>query len=184
MGESATTGENRRDGDSRTEGPGEAGGGLDRRRALTIFAGVVLVNVVGAVPAILAGPDSAWFRALVKPDIYPPSWVFGVVWTLLFTLLGVALALVWLDARDTRAGRVALGLFVAQMVLNVAWTPAFFAAENLLAGLVVIVALWPFVLATIVAFDRVDRRAALLLVPYLAWVTFAAVLNYRFLALN
>jgi tryptophan-rich sensory protein len=79
---------------------------------------------------------------------------------------------------------VALAAFVGQMVLNVAWTPAFFAAENLLAGLVVIVALWPAVLGTIWAFNRVDRRAAALLVPYLAWVTFAALLNYRFLALN
>jgi benzodiazapine receptor len=166
-------------------GMGEsASDGFDRKRVLTTVAGVVLVNVAGATPAILAGPDSAWFRSLAKPAIYPPSWAFGVVWTLLFVLLGVAVAFVWLDARGTRAGRVALGLFVGQMVLNVAWTPAFFAAENLLAGLVVIVALWPAVLATVVAFGRVDRRAAALLVPYLAWVTFAAVLNYQFMALN
>jgi len=184
MGESANADANRNDtgtepGDGRTSGDG-----LDRRRVLTAVAAVVLVNVVGATPAILAGPDSAWFRSLATPALYPPPWAFGVVWTLLFTLMGVALALVWLDARRTRAGRVALALFVGQMVLNVAWTPAFFAAKNLLAGLVVIVALWPAVLATIVAFDRVDRRAAALLVPYLAWVTFAAVLNYRFWALN
>lgn len=160
------------------------GDGFDRQRALTMLAGVVLVNVVGAAPAVLSGPGSPWFRGLAKPAIYPPGWVFGVVWTLLFTLLGVAVALVWLDGRETRAGRVALGLFVGQMCLNVAWTPAFFAARNLLAGLAVIVALWPAVLATVVAFDRVDRRAAALLVPYLAWVTFAAVLNYRLWALN
>ncbi|PSP54128.1 hypothetical protein BRC74_02035 [Halobacteriales archaeon QH_7_68_42] len=113
-----------------------------------MLAGVVLVNVVGAAPAIIAGPDSAWFRSLAKPAIYPPGWAFGVVWTLLFTLMGVAVALVWLDGRGTRAGRVALALFAVQMVLNV------------------------------------DRRAALLLVPYLAWVTFAAVLNYQFYVLN
>lgn len=155
-----------------------------RRTAATVIAGVLLVNLVGGAPAVLSGPDSAWFRALAKPAIYPPPWLFGVVWSLLFTLLGVAVALVWLDGRETRAGRVALGLFVGQMCLNVAWTPAFFAARNLLAGLAVIVALWPAVLATVVAFDRVDRRAAALLVPYLAWVTFAAVLNYRLWALN
>ncbi|WP_436927748.1 TspO/MBR family protein [Halosimplex amylolyticum] len=162
-----------------------------RRTALTVVAGIVLVNVVGAAPAVLSGPGSAWFRALAKPAIYPPPWLFGVVWTLLFTLMGTAVALVWLaDGRggEQRTGwsarRVALALFAGQMVLNVAWTPAFFAAENLLAGLVVIVALWPAVLATILAFDRVDRRAALLLVPYLAWVTFAAVLNYQFWRLN
>jgi len=184
MGESATAGENQSDAGTEPGDGSTSGDGFDRRRVLTAVAAVVLVNVVGATPAILAGPDSAWFQSLVKPTLYPPPWAFGVVWTLLFTLMGVALAVVWLDARGTRAGRVALGLFVGQMVLNVAWTPAFFAAENLLAGLVVIVALWPAVLATIVAFDRVDRRAAALLVPYLAWVTFAAVLNYQFWALN
>jgi len=171
------------DGNGATGTEGE-GSGADRRRVLTLLAGVVLVNVVGAAPAVLAGPDSAWFRSLTRPAIYPPGWAFGVVWTLLFTLMGVAVALVWLDGRGTRAGRVALALFAVQMVLNVAWTPAFFAAENLLAGLAVIAALWPAVLVTIVAFDRVDRRAALLLVPYLAWVTFAALLNYQFYVLN
>jgi tryptophan-rich sensory protein len=166
-------------------------GGWGRERVLTVVAGVLLVNLVGAAPAVLSGPGSPWFQALAKPAIYPPPWVFGVVWTALFTLLGVAVALVWLagDASEPADGqwsarRAALAAFVGQMVLNVAWTPAFFAAENLLAGLVVIVALWPAVVATIWAFDRVDRRAAALLVPYLAWVTFAAVLNYRFLALN
>jgi tryptophan-rich sensory protein len=156
---------------------------LDRGDLPTIVAGVLLVNVVGAAPAVLSGPGSPWFQALVKPAIYPPPWVFGVVWTALFTLLGVTLALVWL-AEAGRTRQVALGLFVAQMVLNVAWTPAFFALENLLWGLVVIVALWPLVAATLWAFARVDRRAAVLVVPYLAWVTFAAVLNYQFLALN
>jgi len=170
-------------------------GGWGRERVLTVVAGVVLVNLVGATPAVLSGPGSPWFQALAKPSIYPPPWLFGVVWTALFTLMGVAVALVWLadgrggvgtnaDGRGWTARRIALAAFAGQMVLNVAWTPAFFAAENLLAGLVVIVALWPAVVATIWAFDRVDRRAAALLVPYLAWVTFAAVLNYRFLALN
>jgi len=173
-------------------------GGWEREGVLTIGAGILLVNLVGAVPAVLSGPGSPWFQSLAKPSIYPPPWLFGVVWTLLFTLIGVALALVWLaDGRATDADgsasadrdgwtarRVALAAFAGQMALNVAWTPAFFAAENLLAGLVVIVALWPAVGATIWAFDRVDRRAALLLVPYLAWVTFAAVLNYQFWALN
>ncbi|WP_436928744.1 TspO/MBR family protein [Halosimplex halobium] len=166
-----------------------------RRPAVAVVAGVVAVNLVGAAPAVLSGPGSPWFQTLVKPAIYPPPWLFGVVWTLLFTLMGVALALVWLadgggTVEESRSSdgwtdrRVALAAFAGQMVLNVAWTPAFFAAENLLAGLVVIVALWPAVAVTIRAFDRVDRRAAALLVPYLVWVTFAAVLNYRFLALN
>lgn len=108
--------------------------------------------------------------------------MFPVVWTLLFTLLGIALWLVW---ESDGAGRgLALSLFAAQMVANVAWSPAFFGAENLLLGLGVILALWILIVATILAFRRVDRRAAVLLVPYLAWTTFAAVLNFELWRLN
>jgi len=157
---------------------------LDRGGLPAVLAGVLLVNVVGAGPALLAGPDSPWFQQLAKPAIYPPGWVFGAVWTALFTLLGIAVALVWLAGIDRRDVRVALGLFALQLAFNVAWTPAFFALENLPLGLAVIVSLWPLVLATIAAFARVDRRAAALLVPYLLWVTFAAILNYQFWAMN
>jgi len=157
---------------------------LDRGDLPTVVVSVLLVNVVGAAPALLAGPDSPWFQALEKPAIYPPGWVFGVVWTTLFTLLGVAVALVWLAGTDRRPVRLALGLFVLQMAFNVAWTPAFFALEDLMLGLLVIVSLWPLVVATTAAFARVDRRAGALLVPYLLWVTFAAVLNYQFVVVN
>jgi tryptophan-rich sensory protein len=154
----------------------------NRSEALGALGFVVAVNVLGAVPALVAGPDSTWFRALEKPALYPPPVVFGVVWTVLFTLMAVALWLVW--RRDAEGRRLAIGLFVVQMAVNVAWTPVFFALESIAAALAVIGLLAVLVAATIVAFDRVDRRAAALLVPYLLWVCFAAVLNYRFLQLN
>jgi tryptophan-rich sensory protein len=153
-----------------------------REAALRAVGFVLLVNVVGAAPALLAGPDSAWFQALEKPALYPPPVVFGVVWTALFTLMGVALWLVW--GSDAEGRQVAIALFAAQMAFNVAWTPVFFAREALLVALGVIGALWVLVAVTIVAFDRVDRRAAALLVPYLLWVSFAFFLNYRFWQLN
>ncbi|MFC6786982.1 TspO/MBR family protein [Halobaculum halobium] len=144
---------------------------------------VVLVNVAGAVPALLGGPSSAWFEALTKPALYPPPWLFGVVWTALFTLSGAA---VWLVVRAEPSGarRLAFAAFVVQFVFNVAWTPTFFAFQEIAAALGVIVALAVLLAGTVGAFARVDRRAAALLVPYLAWVCFAAVLNYRFLVLN
>ena len=154
----------------------------DRDGLLRAIGFVLLVNVVGSVPGVLSSPDSAWFRALEKPAFYPPEIAFPVVWTALFTLLGVALWLVW--RADGPGRRLALGLFAVQMALNVAWTPVFFSAQELFAGLVVIVALWGLLVATIVAFRRVDRRAAALLVPYLLWVTFAAVLNVELWRLN
>ncbi|ACV47323.1 MULTISPECIES: TspO/MBR family protein [Halomicrobium] len=157
---------------------------FDRRDLRWALASVVLVNVVGGVPAVLGGPESAWFEGLVEPAIYPPGWAFGVVWTVLFTLLGVAVFLVARVGLDERRVRVALGLFVLQFAFNVAWTPVFFALQRPLAALGVIVALAVLIVPTMWAFDRVDRRAAALLVPYLVWVLFAALLNYRFWVLN
>jgi benzodiazapine receptor len=140
---------------------------------------VLLVNAVGALPAVLFGANTGWFE---EPWFFPPTIAFPVVWTLLFTLLGVALFLVWRADADRRSVRVAYAAFVVQFVLNLAWTPAFFGLQRPDLGLAVIVGLWIAVVGTIVAFDRVDRRAALLCVPYLVWVTFAAVLNYAILA--
>ena len=155
---------------------------LDRSDLPGLGAAVIVVNVVGSAPAALGGPGSAWFQSLLKPAIYPPPWTFGVVWPLLFTLLGVALYLVWREDHPSR--RLALGLFVTQMAFNVAWTPVFFRAQDLALALGVIGALLLLAVPTAVAFGRIERAAGLLVVPYLLWVAFAAVLNYRFLAIN
>jgi len=154
----------------------------DRTSLLELVVFVLLVNVVGAAPGVVFGPDSAWFRGLEKPWFYPPEIAFPVVWTLLFTLLGIALWLVW--RTDDGRRPLAIALFVAQFALNVAWTPAFFGLESITGALVVIVPLWGLVLATLVAFVRVDRRSGVLLVPYLLWVTFALVLTAEFWRLN
>ena len=125
---------------------------------------------------MLAGPDSAWSRVLEKPIPHPPPAVFGVVRTALFALTGIAL---WLVRRSNADGRrTALALFILQMGVDVAWTPALFARRRCSSELGVIVALWTLVAGTIAAFDRAGRRTAALLVPHLLWVAFAA-LNYR-----
>jgi len=123
--------------------------GFDRRDLLRALGLIVLVNVVGGLPAVLGGPDSAWFDALVKPAIYPPTWAFGVVWTLLFTLLGVAVFLVAREGLDDRRVRVALGLFALQFVFNVAWTPTFFTFQMPTAALGVIAVLAALLVPTI-----------------------------------
>ena len=167
----------------------------DRRRVLLIVAGAVAVNLVGAVGVPFTATGSAWFAGLELPTYYPPSWAFGVVWPVLYALLGAAAALVFLGGRDgekrgdgptrlTRDARIALALFAVQLVVNVAWSPVFWGLERADLGLVVLGLLLPLVVATAVAFARVDSRAALMLVPYLAWVCFATALNYGIWALN
>ena len=159
----------------------------DRRPLLSLVAAVLVCEVVGASGSVFTAMGlESWYPSLVRPAQAPPNWVFAPVWTTLFALMGIGAWLVWgeLSGPDAPAARVALALFAGQFVLNLAWSAVFFGAQSLLGGLVVIVALWLAILATIVAFYRVDWRAGVLLVPYLAWVSFAGYLNYAFWALN
>ncbi len=158
-------------------------GEFDRFDVLWAAVAAIAVNLVGAIGVPFTTPDSVWFQELTKPWFYPPDWAFGVVWPILYALLGVAAYLVW-RRRGTEPVRLALGLFVLQLAVNVSWSPIFFGLEAPGAALVVIVVLWLLVLATVAAFARVDVRAAALLVPYVAWVSFAAVLNYAIWTLN
>ncbi|MFP4175081.1 MAG: TspO/MBR family protein [Halobacteriales archaeon] len=137
---------------------------------------VVAVNAVGASPAFLFGADTGWLDD--SAWYFPPDVVFPIAWTLLFTLMGVSLFLVYRAGTARREVRVALAAFAVQMALNVLWTPVFFGLQRPGAGLIVVVALWFAVLATVFLFDRVDRTASILLLPYLAWLSFAVFLNY------
>lgn len=128
------------------------------------------------------GPDG-WYASLHKPSWNPPGWVFGPVWTLLYTMMAVAAWLVWRRG-GLRQQRWPLSLFLAQLVLNAAWTPLFFGLHRPGLALVDIVLLWLALVATITAFRRVHRGAGWLLVPYLAWVSFAAVLNFVLWRMN
>lgn len=130
-----------------------------------------------------AFPPDAWFAALIKPLWQPPNWLFGPVWTVLYLMMGVAAGLVWLRGPSPLV-RAALVAFGVQLLLNALWTPAFFGAHALGAALIVILALWLAILVCVVRFARVSRWAAALLVPYLAWVSFATALNAELLRLN
>lgn len=157
-------------------------------RASTIRWALVLVPVIvllGIVSSQLSGsgPDDPWFAALDKPATYPPAWMFGVVWTILYALMGLALALV-ITARGARGRGMAIIVFAVQLTLNLAWSPLFFGAHQMQAALVLIAILDLAVIATVALFWRVRPLAGMLLVPYLAWILFATVLNWQFLNLN
>jgi translocator protein len=125
----------------------------------------------------------AWYQALQQPAWEPPDWLFSPVWTLLYTLMGVAAWLVW-RARGFAGAGGALGLFGVQLALNVAWSWLFFAMQRPDLAFAEIVVLWAAILATLVAFWRIRPLAGALLVPYLLWVTYAAALNLAIWRLN
>lgn len=129
-----------------------------------------------------------WYKTIRKPTWNPPDWIFGPVWSVLYALMAVS---AWLVQREARAnpavasqGALALGAWVHQLVLNVAWSWVFFGRRQIGPGLGVLAALWSAIVSTMALSSRVSRKAALLLVPYLAWTTFAGVLNFRVWQLN
>ena len=130
-----------------------------------------------------SGPGNSWFDALAKPAIYPPPVWFGIVWSILYAMTGLALALVG-SAWGARGRRLAIAVFVVQFLVNLAWSPVFFALHRLTGGLIVIALLDVLVAMTLVLFWRIRKMAGALLVPYLAWVLFATALNFQFLQLN
>ena len=130
-----------------------------------------------------AGPNNPWFAALMKPALYPPPAAFGIVWSVLYVLLGVALAMV-ASARGAPGRGVAVAVFVVQFLLNLAWSPVFFALHQMTGALVLIGVMIALTVAVILLFRRIRPVAGALILPYLAWICFAALLNYQFLSLN
>ena len=152
---------------------------------IKLAASVVLCMLAGFVGRIFTTPKiDGWYAGLNKPSFNPPGWLFGPVWTALYVMMAIALYLVWRKGLAAKGVKVALAVFLVQLALNALWSFAFFGAESPLAGLVVIVALWAMIAASIAAFAPISRAAAALLVPYILWVTFAAILNASIYLLN
>lgn len=148
------------------------------QQALVLLGFIVLTFLAPLAGAFT--PPGAWYQTLNKPSWNPPPWIFGPVWTLLYLGMAVAAWLVW-----KRGGQgQALRLYVVQLALNAAWTPVFFGAHQLGAAFIVIVCMWIAIFLTQRAFQAVSRPAGLLLVPYLAWVSFASMLNFTLWRLN
>lgn len=152
------------------------------RVALVTVPSVLLLGIVSGA---IAGSGSAdpWYAALVKPAGTPPDWLFPVAWTILYVLLGLALSMILVARRAVGRGP-AIALFVVQFVLNLAWSPLFFALHRIDLALATILLMIVTTIGTVLAFARVRRRAAALMLPYLLWICFAAWLNQRIEALN
>ncbi len=152
------------------------------RWALFVVPAVMLLGFLsGAISG--SGDDNRWFAELIKPETQPPGWVFGLVWPLLYFMTGLAFAMV-LHARGAQSRGLAIGLFVAQFLLNLYWAPLFFGQHQVTNAFYLLLLVFVLAFAATVIFGRVRKAAAWLMVPYLAWLTFAAILNFQIDRLN
>ncbi len=146
---------------------------------------VPLFIVLGSASGLLSGSggNNPWYQALEKPALNPPGWVFGVVWPILYALQAIALAMI-IHARGAPGRMRAIILFVVQLVLNLAWSPLFFGQHEVGMALWLLIAILVVAAVTCWHFGRIRRLAAWLMVPYLAWLCFAAYLNFSIDRLN
>lgn len=146
---------------------------------------IILCQLAGFIGSLFTTPKiPTWYAELAKPSFNPPNWIFSPVWITLFFLMGLTLFLLWRDTSHKDKTRPALVLFFIQLCLNMLWSILFFGLEAPFLAFIGIIVLWIFILATIFASLRVNRAAGILLLPYILWVSFAAVLNYFLWTLN
>ena len=154
-------------------------------KILKILLLVVVCVSIGYLSGMVTRDSiNTWYPTLEKPVFNPPNWIFAPVWTMLYVMMGVAAGLVWTSHSDEKTIQKALGFFAIQFGLNALWSYLFFGLHNPLLALVEIVLLWLMILETYNQFRKIDKTAGLLLIPYLAWVSFATILNASIWWLN
>ncbi|MCF7861877.1 tryptophan-rich sensory protein [Candidatus Woesearchaeota archaeon] len=152
---------------------------------LKLISSIVICQLAGIIGSVFTiSSVSTWYQTLNKPFFNPPSWLFGPVWTILYLMMGISLYLVWIKGIKTKNEKIAVYLFLFQLVLNLLWSILFFGIRSPLFALIEIIILWAVILLTIGYFYRISKPASYLLMPYIAWVSFAAVLNFFIYYLN
>ena len=153
---------------------------------LRLIISIAVAQSAGLIGSIFTRTElqSTWYATLQKPSFQPSDWIFAPVWITLYTLMGIAAFLVWRKGLSSKKIQLALMIFLVQLILNTLWTLLFFGLNWPLGGLVDIAILWIAILLTIITFKDISKPAAILLIPYILWVTFALVLNFEIWRLN
>lgn len=149
-----------------------------------LFLCIVLPLIIGGISGFLTQNSAETFAILNKPPLSPPGWVFPVVWTLLYMLMGVASYLILSSGRDKQEINTALTIYGLQLFFNFFWSIIFFSFNQYLIAFIWLIVLWILIILTILKFEKVSSTAAYLLVPYIIWVSFAGYLNLAIYLLN
>jgi len=155
------------------------------KRIPALLASILLCEAVGFIGGFFTiSAIPTWYAALTKPSLSPPNWVFGPAWTILYALMGISLYLIWEEGIKKKKVRQAIFLFGIHLLVNFSWSAVFFGLKNSFGALLVIVVLWLLIVAVIYKFWQIKTLAAILLFPYLFWVSFATYLNFAIWLLN
>jgi benzodiazapine receptor len=147
---------------------------------IKLIIAIIICQLAGVIGSIFTTSSiQTWYALLNKPLFNQPNWIFAPVWLTLFTLMGISLYLVW-----NKASKFSLIIFSIQLILNLIWSLLFFGLHFPLYAFIEIVSLWISIVLTIISFFKVSRAAGLILLPYIIWVSFAAILNYFIFILN
>lgn len=155
------------------------------KQLVKLIISILVCQGAGAIGSIFTRRSIAeWYALINKPVFNPPNWVFAPIWITLYTLMGIAAFLIWRNGLAESRIKGALGVFVLQLTLNSLWSVVFFGGRSIAGGLVIIVLLWLAIAWTIKRFSDISKPAAALLLPYIAWVSFALILNISLVMLN
>ncbi len=152
------------------------------KKWVKLIVSILICQIAGVIGSVFTSSSViTWYADLQKPAFSPPNWLFGPVWITLYTLMGISLYLIWNQKKNVK---IPLTLFFIQLILNSIWSIIFFGLQNPFYALIEIIILWIMILITIISFFKVSKKASLLLLPYIFWVTVATFLNYYILILN
>ncbi|MFC2025212.1 TspO/MBR family protein [Chloroflexota bacterium] len=155
------------------------------RDIVKLIVSIATCLCAGAIGSIFTTPAiPTWYATLEKPPFNPPNWLFAPAWTTLYLLMAISAFIIWRRSVNNRQGQKSLIIFLIQLILNALWSAVFFGLESPLYGIIIIIALWAAILLTILMFFRLSLLAGWLLLPYIGWVTFAAILNIYIFILN
>jgi len=154
-------------------------------KIIKILISILICQLAGVIGSFFTTPSiPGWYAGIEKPSFSPPNWVFGPVWITLFILMGISLYLIWSQGLENKKVKAALSIFGIQLILNTLWSFLFFGLHSPFYAFIGIIILWLLILLTVVKFYEIHRKAGLLLLPYIFWVSFAAILNFFIWRLN
>lgn len=154
-------------------------------KSIKIILVVLVCTCLGFLSGLITQTSvTTWYPTLVKPFFNPPNWIFAPVWTLLYIMMAIAAGLVWTSPAEDKSVKKALSFFVIQFALNMLWSYIFFGLRNPFLALIEIVLLWLMIWETYIQFKKINKTAGYLFIPYIAWVSFATILNASIWWLN